>query len=143
MVITKDMLIDAIKEGISLDDICILFNEALDTVEFERENDLKRKALMDGMMAYVGRDHKLWTAVDPWDVLETLEDVLTDLMDDTCEVNNCTEQNCSCEDSCSCEPKIVGKIKSYDENGKSVVRDITADEANEVLAGFLGSLGLR
>ena len=39
--------------------------------------------------------------------------------------------------------KIVGKIKSYDENGKSVVRDITADEANEVLAGFLGSLGLR
>ena len=143
MVITKDMLIDAIKEGISLDDICILFNEALDTVEFERENDLKRKALMDGMMAYVGRDHKLWTDVDPWDVLETLEDVLTDLMDDTCDVDNCTEQNCSCEDSCSCEPKIVGKIKSFDENGKSVVRDITADEANEVLAGFLGSLGLR
>ena len=143
MVITKDMLIDAIKEGISLDDICILFNEALDTIRFERENDPKRKALMDGMMAYVGPDHKLWTAVDPWDVLETLEDVLTDLMDDTCDVDNCTEQNCSCEDSCSCEPKIVGKIKSFDENGKSVVRDITADEANEVLAGFLGSLGLR
>ena len=140
MVITKEMLIKALRSGMTADDFRELMDAAIS--DFDNE-DVRRKALMDGMMAYVGRDHKLWTAVDPWDVLETLEDVLTDLMDDTCDVDNCTEQNCSCEDSCSCEPKIVGKIKSYDENGKSVVRDITADEANEVLAGFLGSLGLR
>ena len=140
MVITKEMLIKALRSGMTADDFRELMDAAISDIDKE---DIRRKALMDGMMAYVGRDHKLWTAVDPWDVLETLEDVLTDLMDDTCDVDNCTEQNCSCEDSCSCEPKIVGKIKSYDENGKSVVRDITADEANEVLAGFLGSLGLR
>ena len=140
MVITKEMLIKAIRSGMTADDFRELVDAAISDIDKE---DIRRKALMDGMMAYVGRDHKLWTDVDPWDVLETLEDVLTDLMDDTCDVDNCTEQNCSCEDSCSCEPKIVGKIKSYDENGKSVVRDITADEANEVLAGFLGSLGLR
>ena len=140
MVITKEMLIKALKSGMTADDFRELVEAAVNDIKHE---DVRRKALMDGMMAYVGRDHKLWTAVDPWDVLETLEDVLTDLMDDTCDVDNCTEQNCSCEDSCLCEPKIVGKIKSYDENGKSVVRDITADEANEVLAGFLGSLGLR
>ena len=140
MVITKEMLIKALRSGMTADDFRELMDAAISDIDKE---DIRRKALMDGMMAYVGRDHKLWTDVDPWDVLETLEDVLTDLMDDTCDVDNCTEQNCSCEDSCSCEPKIVGKIKSYDENGKSVVRDITADEANEVLAGFLGSLGLR
>lgn len=140
MVITKEMLIKALRSGMTADDFRELMDAAVNDIKHE---DVRRKALMDGMMAYVGRDHKLWTDVDPWDVLETLEDVLTDLMDDTCDVDNCTEQNCSCEDSCSCEPKIVGKIKSYDENGKSVVRDITADEANEVLAGFLGSLGLR
>ena len=140
MVITKEMLIKALRSGMTADDFRELMDAAISDIDKE---DVRRKALMDGMMAYVGRDHKLWTDVDPWDVLETLEDVLTDLMDDTCDVDNCTEQNCSCEDSCSCEPKIVGKIKSYDENGKSVVRDITADEANEVLAGFLGSLGLR
>lgn len=140
MVITKEMLIKALRSGMTADDFRELVDAAISDIDKE---DIRRKALMDGMMAYVGRDHKLWTDVDPWDVLETLEDVLTDLMDDTCDVDNCTEQNCSCEDSCSCEPKIVGKIKSYDENGKSVVRDITADEANEVLAGFLGSLGLR
>lgn len=140
MVITKEMLIKALRSGMTADDFRELVDAAIDDIDRE---DVRRKALMDGMMAYVGRDHKLWTAVDPWDVLETLEDVLTDLMDDTCDVDNCTEQNCSCEDSCSCEPKIVGKIKSYDENGKSVVRNITADEANKVLAEFLGSLGLR
>ena len=140
MVITKEMLIKALRSGMTADDFRELMDAAINDVKHE---DIRRKALMDGMMAYVGRDHKLWTAVDPWDVLETLEDVLTDLMDDTCDVDNCTEQNCSCEGNCSCEPKIVGKIKSYDENGKSVVRDITADEANKVLAEFLGNLGLR
>ena len=140
MVITKEMLIKALKSGMTADDFRELMDAAIEDIDRE---DVRRKALMDGMMAYVGRDHKLWTAVDPWDVLETLEDVLTDLMDDTCDVDNCTEQNCSCEDSCSCEPKIVGKIKSYDEKGNPLIRDITADEASEVLAGFLGSLGLR
>ena len=140
MVITKEMLIKALRSGMTADDFRELVDAAISDIDKE---DIRRKALMDGMMAYVGRDHELWTAVDPWDVLETLEDVLTDLMDDTCDVDNCTEQNCSCEDSCSCEPKIVGKIKSYDEKGNPLIRDITADEASEVLAGFLGSLGLR
>ena len=134
------MLIKALRSGMTADDFRELVEAAIDDV---KQEDIRRKALMDGMMAYVGRDHKLWDAVDPWDVLETLEDVLTDLMDDTCDVDNCTEQNCSCGNDCSCEPKIVGKIKSYDKDGNSVVRDITADEANEVLTGFLGSLGLR
>ena len=141
--ITKDLIVSAIKGGLTPADIVELVQAAVNDIELEKQNNIRRKALMDGMMTYVGRDHDLWNHVDPWDVLETLEDVLTNLMDDTCDVDNCTEQNCSCEGNCSCEPKIVGKIKSYDENGKSVVRNITADEANEVLAGFLGSLGLR
>ena len=150
MVITKDMLIDAIKEGVSLDDICVLFNEALDTIVIERQNDPKRKALMDGMMAYMGRDHELWNEMDPWDALEVLEDVLAEMVVCNCPLANCTEQECNCAADCSCDekieaksPKVIGKIKSYDEKGNPLVRDITADEASEVLAGFLGSLGLR
>ena len=147
--ITKDLLLAALKDGMDYSYIRFLLDEAVEAYEFERQNDPGRKALMDGMMAYVGPDHDLWNEIDPWDALEILEDVLEELIVENTPVANCTEQKCDCSTKCSCDekieensPKVIGKIV-VNENGKRVEKDLTAKDVDEVLDSWLSFTGLK
>ena len=142
--ITKDLIVSAIKGGLTPAEIVELVQDAVNDIELEKQNDPKRLALMDGMMAYMGRDHDLWNEMDPWDALEVLEDVLAEMVVCNCPLANCTEQECNCAADCSCDekikaktPKVIGKVATYDENGKRVERNLTMDDVDGILGDWL------
>lgn len=142
--ITKNSLIAAIRGGMDPNDIYVLLDEATKEIEAEKDKEMRRAALMDGMMAYMGRDHDLWNEMDPWDALKVLEDVLAEMSFCNCPLASCTEQKCDGEAVSSHDvkieaktPKVIGKVATYDENGKRVERDLTMDDVDGILGDWL------
>ena len=134
--ITKDTLISAIRGGMNPNDIYVLLDEATREVEAEKDKEVRTAALMDGMLAYVGRDHKLWNHMDPYDALDSLMYILDELMAMDSPVANTDKEKCSCGDDCSCKDKNVAKMVIVDKNGKTE-RELTAEEADAMLKDFL------
>lgn len=134
--ITKNSLIAAIKGGMDPDEIYVLLDEATKEVEAEKDKKMRRAALMDGMMTYVGRDHKLWNHMDSYDALDSVMYVLDELMAMDSPVANATKEKCSCGEDCSCDEKKVAKMVAVDKNGKTE-RELTAEEADAMLKDFL------
>ena len=141
MKLTKDILVEALDAGMTADEIIDLLNDAVDVCEANARL-AKLKSLAEAVTAYIGPDHGFWNDNDPYDVAAAVATGLDSIVA-SMPVVNCTEHKCSCGDSCSCDDKIMAKMVIVDENGNKKVTDMTADEANEVLAGFLESLGLR
>ena len=136
MVITKEMLIKALRSGMTADDFRELMDAAIRDIDKE---DIRRKALMDGMMAYVGLDHKLWNHMDPYDALDSVMYVLDELMAMDSPVANATKEKCSCGEDCSCNDKITAKMVVVDESGTHT-RDLSADEIDDILDKWLFNL---
>ena len=134
--ITKNSLIAAIRGGMDPNDIYVLLDEATKEIEAEKDKEMRRAALMDGMMAYVGRDHNVWNHMDPYDALESVMYILDDFMAMDSPVANATKEKCSCGEDCSCDDKIKAKMVIVDENGKTE-RELTSEEADAVLKNFL------
>ena len=134
--ITKNSLIAAIRGGMDPDEIYVLLDEATKEVEAEKDKEMRTAALMDGMMAYVGRDHKLWNHMDRYDVLDSVMYVLDELMAMDSPVANDTKEKCSCGEDCSSTEKNVAKMFIVDKNGKTE-RELTAEEADAMLKDFL------
>ena len=134
--ITKNSLIAAIKGGLDPNDIYVLLDEATKEIEAEKDKEMRRAALMDGMMAYVGRDHNVWNHMDPYDALESVMYILDEFMAMDSPVANATKEKCSCGEDCSCDDKIKAKMVIVDENGKTE-RELTAEEADAMLKDFL------
>ncbi len=137
--ITKNSLIAAIRGGMDPDEIYVLLDEATREIEAEKDKEMRTAALMDGMMAYVGRDHKLWNHMDPYDALESVMYILDDFMAMDSPVANATKEKCSCGEDCSCDKsteKNVAKMVIVDKNGKTE-RELTAEEADAMLKDFL------
>lgn len=134
--ITKNSLIAAIKGGMDPDEIYVLLDEATKEVEAEKDKKVRTAALMDGMMAYVGRDHKLWNHMDPYDALESVMYILDEFMAMDSPVANATKEKCSCGEDCSCDEKKVAKMVVVDKNGKTE-RELTTEEADAMLKDFL------
>ena len=134
--ITKNSLIAAIRGGMDPNDIYVLLDEATKEIEAEKDKEMRRAALMDGMMAYVGRDHNVWNHMDPYDALESVMYILDEFMAMDSPVANATKEKCSCGEDCSCDDKIKAKMVIVDENGKTE-RELTSEEADAVLKNFL------
>ena len=134
--ITKNSLIAALRDGMHPEDIYALLDEATKEVEAEKDKEMRRAALMDGMMAYVGRDHNVWNHMDPYDALESVMYILDEFMAMDSPVANATKEKCSCGEDCSCDEKKVAKMVVVDKNGKTE-RELTAEEADTVLKDFL------
>ena len=137
--ITKNSLIAALRDGMHPEDIYALLDEATKEVEAEKDKEMRTAALMNGMMAYVGRDHNLWHHMDPYDALDSVMYILDELMTMDSPVANCTEPKCNCGEDCSCEDKIVAKMVVRDENGTRT-RELSADEINDILDKWLFNL---
>ena len=134
--ITKNSLIAAIRGGMDPNDIYVLLDEATKEIEAEKDKEMRRAALMDGMMAYVGRDHNVWNHMDPYDALESVMYILDEFMAMDSPVANATKEKCSCGEDCSCDNKNVAKMVIVDKNGKTE-RELTAEEADAMLKDFL------
>ena len=126
-------------DGMSPEDIYVLLDEATKEVEAEKDKEMRSAALMDGMMAYVGRDHKLWNHMDPYDALDSVMYVLDELMAMDSPVANATKEKCSCGEDCSCNDKITAKMVVVDESGTHT-RDLSADEIDDILDKWLFNL---
>ena len=137
--ITKNSLIAALRDGMDPDEIYVLLDEATKEVEAEKDKEMRRAALMDGMMTYVGRDHKLWNHMDPYDALDSVMYILDEFMAMDSPVANATKEKCSCGEDCSCDDKIVAKMVVRDENGTHT-RELSADEVNNILDKWLFNL---
>jgi hypothetical protein len=148
--ITKNDLIAAINGGMHPEDIYALLDEATKEVEAEKDKEMRSAALMDGMMAYVGRDHKLWNHMDPYDALDSVMYVLDELMAMDSPVANDTKEKCSCGEDCSCEEKIVekpienkkivGKVTTF-KDGVKTEKELTEDEVDNIFATWLKRIG--
>lgn len=137
--ITKNSLIAAIRGGMDPNDIYVLLDEATKEVEAEKDKEMRTAALMDGMMAYVGRDHKLWNHMDPYDALDSVMYVLDELMAMDSPVANDSKEKCSCGEDCSCNDKIMAKMVVVDENGMHA-RELSVDEVDDILDKWLSKL---
>ena len=140
--ITKDSLISAIKGGMHPEDIYVLLDEATKEVEAEMarlEKQKKIDALMDGMMAYVGRDHAVWEHLDPYEALDSVMYILDEFMAMDSPVANDTKEKCSCGEDCSCNDKIMAKMVVVDENGMHA-RELSVDEVDDILDKWLSKL---
>lgn len=137
--ITKNSLIAALRDGMDPDEIYVLLDEATKEVEAEKDKEMRTAALMDGMMTYVGRDHKLWNHMDPYDALDSVMYILDEFMAMDSPVANATKEKCSCGEDCSCDDKIVAKMVVRDENGTHT-RELSADEVNNILDKWLFNL---
>ena len=149
----KKELLNALDAGMSPEDIIGLLAEA-SKEHFEKKNKARLKGLKDAIVAYIGPDHAVWNTLDQYEVANEMADFLEEVIDEfapnSTPVVNSTEQKCNCAADCSCDekieaktPKVIGKIATYDENGKRVERDLTMDDVDDVLNNWLKFAGLK
>lgn len=135
--ITKEMIITAIEEGMTSTYISHLLDEAIAEVEAKKE---KRTALVNGIKAYVGPEAEKWSDCYWSELLKNIDDVL--VKNKPVDNANCHSTSCLgfISDNVPQKEKIVPKTAKPKE--KEVKGTITENEADEIVRAFIDALTL-
>ena len=133
--ITKEMFITAIEEGMTPFSISRLLDEAVTEIEIK---EVGRAALVDGIKAYVGPEGDKWSDCYWSELLKNIEDVIA--KNKPVDNSNCHSTGCLefISDNVSQKEKIVPKKAKPKE--KEVKLAITEEEANEIVRSFVDAL---